>query len=46
VRRYGNVEYVINFDADGQHDINDIKTFEKYLKNHPETDILLGSRFL
>ena len=46
IRRYGDVEYVVSFDADGQHDIRDINTFEKYLQNHPETDILLGSRFL
>jgi hypothetical protein len=29
------VEYVVTFDADGQHDILDVKTFEKYLLKHP-----------
>ena len=46
VRRYADVEYAITFDADGQHDIWDVKTFEKYLVKHPEVEILLGSRFL
>lgn len=46
VRRYAKVDYVITFDADWQHDIWDLKTFKKYLKVHPEVDILLGSRFL
>ena len=46
LRRYWEVKYLITFDADGQHDINDVKEFEKYLKHHPKVDILLGSRFL
>lgn len=46
VRRYADVDYVVTFDADGQHDIDDLKTFEKYLELHPEVDILLWSRFL
>lgn len=46
LRRYGKVKYLITFDADGQHDINDVKEFEKYLKKHESVDILLGSRFL
>ena len=46
VRRYANIEYVVTFDADGQHDILDVKTFEKYLLKHPWVEILLGSRFL
>ena len=46
LRRYANVEYVVTFDADGQHDIADLKTFEKYLHENPNIDILLWSRFL
>ncbi|USN58492.1 MAG: glycosyltransferase [Candidatus Peribacteria bacterium] len=46
VRRYGEVEYVVTFDADGQHDINDLKEFEKYLDHHHGVDVLLGSRFI
>lgn len=45
-RRYSNTDYVITFDADGQHDINDVKVFEKYLSHHKWVDILLGSRFM
>jgi glycosyltransferase involved in cell wall biosynthesis len=45
-RRYAKTDYIITFDADGQHDIEDVKVFEKYLKNHHDVDILLGSRFL
>jgi len=44
VRRYTDSEYVVCFDADGQHDIADIAEFEKYLDG--SVDVLLGSRFL
>lgn len=44
IRRYTDSEYVVCFDADGQHDIRDIAEFEKYLS--PSVEILLGSRFL
>lgn len=46
LRRFWEVKYLITFDADGQHDIKDVKQFEKYLKNHDSVEILLGSRFL
>ncbi len=46
IRRYSTVDYVISFDADGQHDIDDLKTFEKHLKTYPDIDVFLGSRFL
>ena len=45
-RRYADVDYVVVFDADGQHDIKDLKTFEKYLHSHKHVDVLLWSRFL
>jgi hypothetical protein len=46
LRRFWEVKYLITFDADGQHDIADVKQFEKYLKNHGSVEVLLGSRFL
>lgn len=46
LRRFGEVKYLITFDADGQHSIDDVKQFEKYLKNHESVEILLWSRFL
>lgn len=44
VRRYTKSEFIVCFDADGQHDIADIEQFEKYLDG--SVDALLGSRFL
>ncbi len=44
IRRYGKSEYIVSFDADGQHDVSDITEFEKYLDT--DVDVLLGSRFL
>jgi len=46
VRRYSEIDYVITFDADWQHDLNDIKTFENVLKKNSDVDILLWSRFI
>ncbi len=37
--------YVVTFDADGQHDPNDIERFIKVIKDE-NLDIVLGSRFL
>lgn len=44
IRRYTKSEYVICFDSDGQHDIEDVKVFEQHLD--PSVEVLLGSRFL
>lgn len=46
IRRYWDIDYVVTFDADGQHDINDLKKFEKIMKKDETIDILLWSRFL
>ena len=46
MRRYGNIDYIITFDADWQHDINDIQIFEKYILENKDVDIFLWSRFL
>ncbi len=39
-------KYFVTFDADGQHRIEDVKEMVKYLRENPEVDIVLGSRFL
>lgn len=40
-----NAEYVVTFDADGQHDVNDISKMIAQLQQD-EVDIIFGSRFL
>jgi glycosyltransferase involved in cell wall biosynthesis len=39
-------EYVVTFDADGQHDIRDCTKFTAYFEKHPTTDVVYGSRFI
>lgn len=39
-------QYFVTFDSDGQHDIQDALSMLQYIESHPETDIILGSRFL
>lgn len=46
LRRYGKVENIITFDADGQHSIEDAKKMLETLKKNPEIKVLFGSRFL
>lgn len=36
-------EYIITFDADGEHDVRDIQRMEKYLVNN-DVDMLIGLR--
>lgn len=43
--RIPGIQYFATFDADGQHDINDVKHMLETLK-HQNLDIVLGSRFL
>ena len=48
-RRYSGVyqwKYVVTFDADGQHDIRDMKNFFKELERHPKGEVIFGSRFI
>ena len=48
-RRYSGVyqwKYVVTFDADGQHDIRDMKNFFKELERHPKSEVIFGSRFI
>lgn len=46
LRRFGETEFVVTFDADGQHRISDYETFMRAFKKHPHLDIVFGSRFL
>ena len=39
-------EYLLTFDADGQHDIRDITKFEKAFEKDETLDIVIGSRFI
>jgi glycosyltransferase involved in cell wall biosynthesis len=43
VRRYADVEYVVTFDSDGQHKLEDIKNFEEAFED--QIDVYLWSRF-
>jgi polyprenyl-phospho-N-acetylgalactosaminyl synthase len=49
IRRYASLhdwEYVVTFDADGQHDIADMQVFLETIKKHPKIQIVYGSRFI
>ncbi len=46
IRRYWDIDYVITYDSDWQHDIKDLKKFENIIKKNKKIDILLWSRFL
>lgn len=46
IRRYWDVDYIVTFDADWQHDVEDIKKVEKHLIKHEKVDVLIWSRFL
>ena len=46
IRRYGDVKYVITFDADGQHNIKDAKRFIKKADKDKGLWAIFGSRFL
>jgi len=45
LRRYWKMDYVICFDADGQHSLNDLDKFYKVLDNNKNVDIVFGTRF-
>jgi len=44
--QFPKIKYFVTFDADGQHGLADVEKMLAYLRKHPETDIVLGSRFL
>lgn len=49
IRRFGKVagwEYVVTFDADGQHDIANISRFIQAFEQDPTLDIVFWSRFI
>ncbi|MDD2693557.1 MAG: glycosyltransferase family 2 protein [Candidatus Gracilibacteria bacterium] len=39
-------EYVVTFDADGQHRIEDMSEFLETFRKQPELDLIFGSRFI
>lgn len=39
-------DFYLFLDADGQHDPEDLRHFLAHLERHPDTDFLIGSRFL
>ena len=41
-----NIKYVVHFDADWQHRLEDLKQFQKAFNDDPELEIALWSRFL
>lgn len=43
---FQNTEYVVTFDADGQHSLGDVERFLEAFKDQPDLDVVLGSRFL
>lgn len=49
IRRNGEIlgiEFVVTFDADGQHHVEDMKVFVEAFKKDPTLDLVLGSRFI
>jgi len=46
VRRFWDVDYVVTYDADWQHDINDLQKFYKEFEKDPNLEVVLWSRFL
>jgi hypothetical protein len=46
LRRFWNMKYIINFDADGQHSIKDLDNFIKEFKKDKDLEVVLGSRFI
>lgn len=46
IRRYWDVDFVITFDWDWQHNIKDLQNFYDIANKNKDVDIFLGSRFL
>lgn len=46
IKRYWKVKYIITFDADWQHDLNDLGVFFEVFKKFPKTWVVLWSRFI
>lgn len=48
-RRFGRnlgVDFVVTFDADGQHDVADLPNFFRAYERDPSLDVVFGSRFI
>ena len=46
IRRYWDIDYIVTFDSDGQHKIEDLPLFIKTLKDDKELELAIWSRFL
>lgn len=47
IRRFWEkIQYVVHFDADGQHRLEDLPQFQQAFQKNPDLEIVLGSRFL
>ncbi len=46
LKRYWKTDYIITYDADGQHSLKDLKIFLQAFKKNIKLDIVLGSRFI
>jgi glycosyltransferase involved in cell wall biosynthesis len=44
--KFSEAEYVVTFDADGQHSLSDLASFMSAFEEEPDLDVVLGSRFL
>ncbi len=43
---FGDFEYIVTFDADGQHDISDMEKFIEKFESDESIDVVYGSRFI
>lgn len=39
-------EWIVTFDGDGQHHVEDMKNFLSVIAHHPDARVIFGSRFL
>jgi len=47
IRRFWkDIQYIVHFDSDWQHRLEDLWEFQKAFKENPDLEIVLGSRFL
>ena len=46
LRRFSQAKFVVCFDADGQHDVQEISHFFSAFQKYPQIQIFFGSRFL
>jgi len=40
------IKYIVSFDADGQHQVEDLENFKKIFEENKNLDVVLGSRFI